>query len=49
MPTVSGYILFYFWLMYTLGPIVVAIATLLMYWPLAAAGLAFIIAFIIVS
>ena len=38
----------YFWFIYTLGPIVVAIATLLMYCPLAADGFALIIASIIV-
>jgi len=36
--------LVYFWSIYILGPIVVEIATLLIYCPLAAAGLAFIIA-----
>ena len=41
--------LYYFWSMKMLGPIDVAIATLLMYCPFAAAGFAFIIAFIIVS
>ena len=43
------YFINYFWSIYILGPIVVDIATLFIYCPFAAAGLALIIAFIITS